>query len=388
MKRAVAVGATARARSCARRVTRTAAAAHTVSLVLALARFAAHAGAQTPTPRALAALEREVLATRDAAERTRARDTADGDARLRHPVRIARWLAAWRATSDPALRQALAAAVLLHADTLQLDSATARVVGATLDPTSPAWSLRYAHYADAVGAALRLATARRLSAERAGANDAFRVRWMAALDSVLVRADADPSARFSTLVRAARVRGRREGVAAAAPYLARLEREFPKEHDTEMTLAAYGAARATRVGAHAPDFRVRALDGRRVITRDSFAGRVVLLDVWATWCAPCIAEMPTIARTYARHHAAGFDVLSVSMDTHAGLVARFRATRHPMPWQHAFATLLDDLPMVFGVTQVPRAILLGRDGTILALDDELRGDALEETVRAALARVK
>jgi thiol-disulfide isomerase/thioredoxin len=341
---------------------------------------------RTTTPHPLAALERDVLAARDSADLARARDTADGDARLRHPVRIARWLSAWRTTTDAARRQALAAAVLLNADTLQLDSATARTIGATLDPTSAAWALRYAHYADAVGASLRLASARRLSAERAGANEAFRVRWMSALDSVIARTDAHPAARFATLVRAARVRGRREGVREAAPYLALLTREFPREHDTEITLAAYGAERVTRVGRVAPDFRVRSLDGRRIITRDSLAGRVVLLDVWATWCAPCIAEMPVIARAYARHHAAGFDVLSVSMDTHAGLVARFRAARYPMPWQHAFATLLDDLPVVFGITQVPRAILLGRDGTILALDDELRGDALEETVRAALAR--
>ena len=355
-----------------------------IALVLTGTRGAAQLAIDAP--RTLAALERDVLAARDSAERARARDTADGDARLRHPVRIARWLAAWRVTSDAPMRQALAAAVLLHADTMQLDSATARTIGGTLDPASPAWSLRYAHYADAVGASLRLASARTLSPERAGANAAFRVRWMAALDSVIARTDAHPDARFATLVRAARVRGRREGVRAAAPYLALLARDFPREHDTEITLAAYGAERVTRVGRVAPDFRVRSLDGRRIITRDSLAGRVVLLDVWATWCAPCIAEMPTIARAYARHHAAGFDVLSVSMDTHAGLVARFRATRHPMKWQHAFATLLDDLPVVFGITQVPRAILLGRDGTILALDDELRGDALEESVRAALAR--
>lgn len=339
--------------------------------------------------RALADLERAVLAARDTADRARARDTTDGDAKLRHPVRIRRWLASWRGATDATdatHRQALAAAVLLNADSAQLDSSTAYALGASLDPTSAAWALRYAHHADAIGAALRLANARTLTPERASANEAFRTRWLAALDSVIARPDAHPAARFHALVRAARVRGRREGALAAAPYLALLQHEYPREHDTEITRAAYGAGRATAIGRVAPDFHVRSLDGRRIITRDSLRARVVLIDIWATWCAPCIAELPNIARAHARHHAEGFDVLSVSMDTHAGLVARFRARRHPMPWQHAFSTLLDDLPVVFGIRQVPRAILLGRDGTILSMDDDLRGDALEESVRAALAR--
>ena len=165
----------------------------------------------------------------------------------------------------------------------------------------------------------------------------------------------------------------------------RLITEFPREHDAEVTIAAYGEAGTVRVGARSPDFRVRSLDGRSVITAASFAGRVVLIDVWATWCGPCITEMPVIERVWRRHRAEGFEVLSVSMDRQPGLVTRFRAVRHPMPWRHGFATLLDDLPVVFGVKQVPRAILLGRDGTIVAMDDDLRGDALEATVRAALA---
>ncbi|MBI3790892.1 MAG: TlpA family protein disulfide reductase [Gemmatimonadetes bacterium] len=232
---------------------------------------------------------------------------------------------------------------------------------------------------------MRLASARSLGAERAGANDAFRARWLAALDSVLARDDAHPAARLSVLVRAARLRARREGVRAARANLRQLAQEFPREHDAQVTLAAYGPGGGARVGRVAPPFRARTFDGTGIITRESLAGRVVLLDFWATWCAPCMAELPVIARTWARHKAEGFDVLSVSFDQHPGLVTRFRRTT-PMPWQHAFSTIVDDLAVAFGVTQVPRAVLLGRDGTILAMDDDLRGDALEETVRAALAK--
>ncbi|MBI3790891.1 MAG: hypothetical protein HY275_08430 [Gemmatimonadetes bacterium] len=94
-----------------------------------------------PTDAALLRLDHAVSTARDAAARARVRDTADGDARLRHPVRIAPWLAEWRRTPEGALRQALAAAVLQHADTVQLDSLTARALGASLDPASDAWAL-------------------------------------------------------------------------------------------------------------------------------------------------------------------------------------------------------------------------------------------------------
>ena len=341
--------------------------------------------AQAPRAQDLDSLVREVVAVRALAERRRVADTADGDARARHPVHITRWLVRWRRTPSGDLRQALAAAVLADADTTQLDSATARAIGETLDPSSRVWSLPVAHFADAVGAVLRLAAFRDLGPERSSVNDAYRGRWLAALDSALARPDATPDARRQSLVRAARLRGRRESLAAARPYIDRLITEFPREHDAEVTIAAYGEAGTVRVGARSPDFRVRSLDGRSVITAASFAGRVVLIDVWATWCGPCITEMPVIERVWRRHRAEGFEVLSVSMDRQPGHVTRFRAVRHPMPWRHGFATLLDDLPVVFGVKQVPRAILLGRDGTIVAMDHDLRGDALEATVRAALA---
>jgi thiol-disulfide isomerase/thioredoxin len=329
-------------------------------------------------------LGREVAAARDAAWRARLADTADGDAALRHPVRVAAWLSRWTRTADGPLRQALAAAVLLHADTAQLDSATAERVGASLDATSPAWAQSWAPYADALGAALRLSTARAYAAERASVNAPYRARWLAALDQVIARADAHPAVRRSALVRAARVRARREGAAAARATLEQLAREFPSDPDAVLTLAAYGPGGGARVGRLAPPFTLRTLDGRGTITRDALAGRVVLLDFWATWCAPCRAELPVIARALARHRTQGFDVVSVSFDRHPGLVERFMRTT-PMPWRHAWATLLDDAAVAFAITQVPRAVLLGRDGTVLAMDEELRGDALEATLARVLA---
>jgi cytochrome c biogenesis protein CcmG, thiol:disulfide interchange protein DsbE len=76
----------------------------------------------------------------------------------------------------------------------------------------------------------------------------------------------------------------------------------------------------------APRYAVTTLDGR-VVTSDSLRGRVVLVNVWATWCGPCRAEMPLLQRMYARHRAAGLVVLGLSVDRAGADVGGFLRAR-------------------------------------------------------------
>ncbi len=65
------------------------------------------------------------------------------------------------------------------------------------------------------------------------------------------------------------------------------------------------------VGRRAPDFRLESLDGRQVSLVD-YAGQVVLLNFWATWCPPCKEEIPAIERAYEAHRDEGFMVLGIN----------------------------------------------------------------------------
>src|SRR5205085_2372918 len=56
-----------------------------------------------------------------------------------------------------------------------------------------------------------------------------------------------------------------------------------------------------------------ALDGR-AIELMALRGKVVLLDFWATWCTPCIAELPKLKEVYARYHDRGFELIGISLD--------------------------------------------------------------------------
>ena len=64
---------------------------------------------------------------------------------------------------------------------------------------------------------------------------------------------------------------------------------------------------------------------------ESLRGKYVLVDFWATWCAPCVGELPRIQEAYRKYHDAGFEVLSVSLDETRIAVADFVKVRK-LPW--------------------------------------------------------
>jgi thiol-disulfide isomerase/thioredoxin len=113
----------------------------------------------------------------------------------------------------------------------------------------------------------------------------------------------------------------------------------------------------------------------------------LLIDFWATWCGPCVAEMPNLHKVYAAYKPKGLEILSVSLDESREIVRQFRAARFPMPWLHGMDAELkafeSKMASDFGVYGVPRAFLVDQRGTIVALGSDLQGQDLE----AALARV-
>ena len=80
---------------------------------------------------------------------------------------------------------------------------------------------------------------------------------------------------------------------------------------------------APRQGALAPDFSLFNLEGEQ-ITLSELRGRPVMINLWATWCAPCRIEMPHIQDRFERYAGEGFLVLAVDFDEPAGIVADFR----------------------------------------------------------------
>ncbi|MFZ0808848.1 MAG: TlpA disulfide reductase family protein [Candidatus Sulfotelmatobacter sp.] len=83
----------------------------------------------------------------------------------------------------------------------------------------------------------------------------------------------------------------------------------------------YSGARPPRIGTVAPDFTVQ--DAQSKITLSQFRGQIVVLNFWATWCPPCVEEMPSLVEMQRRMKAKGVTVLAVSMDVDEGAYRQF-----------------------------------------------------------------
>jgi thiol-disulfide isomerase/thioredoxin len=112
------------------------------------------------------------------------------------------------------------------------------------------------------------------------------------------------------------------------------------------------------------DWRVRAVDGRE-IPMARFRGRPIVLNLWATWCTPCVAELGSIERLQDSLRAQGRDdivFLLVSLETRRS-VQRFQDRR---PIGLPLFVELDPMPAVLGIRAVPTTWLIDRDGRIAA----------------------
>jgi peroxiredoxin len=85
--------------------------------------------------------------------------------------------------------------------------------------------------------------------------------------------------------------------------------------------SCYPGSRPPRIGSNAPDFTVQ--DSDRTITLSQYRGQVVVLNFWATWCPPCVEEMPSLVEMQRRLKAKGVTVIAVSMDVDQGAYRQF-----------------------------------------------------------------
>jgi WD40 repeat protein len=123
----------------------------------------------------------------------------------------------------------------------------------------------------------------------------------------------------------------------------------------------------------------------------SLRGKVVLVDFWATWCRSCVAEMPNIKSIYADLHERGFDVVGISVDDAAAVVAQFTKDQG-IPWSMLSRGSTDDSmtrhPMAakYGIESLPATFLVGKDGKVAAVN--LGGRALREKIEVLIDEAK
>lgn len=134
-------------------------------------------------------------------------------------------------------------------------------------------------------------------------------------------------------------------------------------------LAAWGWAagrRVTpvRVGAPAPEFRAVTVDTPSVErSLADYAGHVVIVNIWATWCAPCIVEMPSLEALHRRYAGDGLRVVAVSVDA-PDSENQIREFRDRLNLSFEILHDVADIRATYQTAGVPESFVIGRDGRI------------------------
>jgi thiol-disulfide isomerase/thioredoxin len=176
-------------------------------------------------------------------------------------------------------------------------------------------------------------------------------------------------------------------------YAVAMRSDAPKAAALAREIAASGAApevkeaaavllkKSERIGKPL-DIKFTALDGRKVELA-KLKGKVVLIDFWATWCGPCVAEIPHIKETFAKLNPKGFEVIGISLDDDKAALTKMVREKQ-MPWPQHFESEKDEnrYAKEYGISTIPTMWLVDKKGNLV--DMNARED-LEKKVEKLLA---
>lgn len=208
------------------------------------------------------------------------------------------------------------------------------------------------------------------------------------LEEIIQAADAKPEtkseASFISVMQAYEATEESGGDTAA--WIAKAEKhlkEFSGEKRNSMVESKIKSIKATADLKTKPlDLKFTAVDGREVDLA-KLQGKVVLIDFWATWCGPCVAELPNVLKAYKELHPKGFEIVGISLDSDKAKLESF-VKEQGMDWPQFFdgQGWKNEISSKYGINSIPAMWLVNKKGMVVSTN--ARG-GLEEKVQKLLA---
>ena len=172
----------------------------------------------------------------------------------------------------------------------------------------------------------------------------------------------------------------------SAAWIAKAEKhlkDYPAERMNRMVEGKIKSIKATADLKTKPlELKFTAVDGREV-DLSKLRGKVVLIDFWATWCGPCVAELPNVLKAYKELHPKGFEIVGISLDDNKEKLEAFVKERG-MEWPQFFdgKGWQNEISSRYGINSIPAMWLVDKKGMVVSTN--ARG-GLEEKVEKLLA---
>ncbi|MEI8380116.1 MAG: TlpA disulfide reductase family protein [Planctomycetota bacterium] len=186
-------------------------------------------------------------------------------------------------------------------------------------------------------------------------------------------------------------KGHSEEAGVLYDSLVKLSKDSENPKFQENATRFEGIARRVRLPGKFMNLEGKVLGGGE-LDWDSYRGKVVLVDFWATWCGPCIGELPNVKENYKKYHEKGFDVVGISLDRSRAPLDKFIEAQE-LPWAQMYDETIQankgwNHPMAqfYGINSIPAAILVDKEGKVITL--QARGEELTKQLEKLLGKVE
>lgn len=169
-----------------------------------------------------------------------------------------------------------------------------------------------------------------------------------------------------------------------AELMALFAEKGPEMPNYKKFVAQKKAEESTGIGSQYTDIVMQTPEGKTIKVSDYVSkNKYTLIDFWASWCGPCLCEMPNVVKAYTNYHDKGLEIVGVSLDNKKDAWVN-AIKKQNMPWPH-----MSDLKgwecagaAAYNVKAIPANVLISQDGKIIAKD--LREEALQEKLAELL----